>query len=91
MAVASSPRPFDLNKGWLVMNVRDILAVAVIGCVFVVIFLIPIIIGFAYILPDANRRGQPGLLWAVVTIPFNWTAVIAYLIVRAVQRSSAPQ
>jgi hypothetical protein len=72
------------------VNARDILAVSVVGCLLVVIFLIPVIIGFAYILPDANRRGQPGLLWALLAIPFNWTAVIVYLVVRAVQGSPAP-
>ena len=90
MAVASFPRLFDPKKGWPVVNMRDILAVSVVGCFFVVIFLIPIIIGFAYILPDANRRGQPGLLWALLAIPFNWTVVVAYLVVRSVQRSPAP-
>jgi hypothetical protein len=64
-------------------------AVLLLGCLALLIFLIPIIIGFAYILPDANRRGQPGLLWALLTIPFNWTAVLVYVIVRSVQRSQA--
>jgi hypothetical protein len=68
----------------------DIAAALVVGCFGLVIFIIPIVIGFAYILPDANRRGQPGILWALLAIPFNWTAVIVYLIVRAVQRSPVP-
>lgn len=42
----------------------------------------PVVIGFAWVWPDANRRGQPGWLWALLTIPFNWAALVAYLIVR---------
>jgi hypothetical protein len=44
----------------------------------------PWVVGFAWMLPDANRRGQPGVLWALVTIPLSWVAVLAYLIVRAI-------
>jgi hypothetical protein len=62
-----------------------------VGCFALVIFIIPIVIGFAYILPDASRRGQPGLLWALLTIPFNWTAVLVYVIVRSVQRPEVPR
>jgi hypothetical protein len=46
---------------------------------------VPWIIGFAYILPDANRRGQPGWLWAVLTLPLGWIAVLAYVVVRSIQ------
>lgn len=42
----------------------------------------PVVIGFAWVWPDANRRGQPGWLWALLAIPFNWAALVAYLIVR---------
>lgn len=45
--------------------------------------LLPIILGFTLVRTDANRHGQPGLLWAVLTIPFSWIAVLVYLIVRA--------
>ena len=45
--------------------------------------IVPIVVGFAWMLPDANRHGQPGWLWAVLTIPFSWVAVIVYVIVRA--------
>lgn len=58
----------------------------VFGCIAVLFTLIPWVIGFAWILPDANRRGQPGLLWALLTLPLGWLAVLGYLIVRAVQR-----
>jgi hypothetical protein len=44
---------------------------------------LPILIGFIWIRPDANRRGQPGVLWALLTIPLSWLAVLVYLIVRA--------
>ena len=43
----------------------------------------PLIIGLTYVRRDANRRGQPGWLWALVTFPFGWLSVLAYLIVRA--------
>ena len=45
---------------------------------------IPIIIGFTYVRADANRRGQPGWLWGVLTIPFGWLAILAYALARAV-------
>lgn len=51
----------------------------------VVLFVIvapPIVVGFAWILPDANRRSMPGWLWALLTIPFGWLSVLAYAIVR---------
>jgi len=54
-------------------------------------FVLPWIIGFAYILPDANRRGQPGLLWAVLTLPLGWITVLAYLIVRSLQSPAVPR
>lgn len=51
--------------------------------------LVPILIGFLWILPDANRRGQPGLIWALLTIPLNWVAVLAYVVVRALTAPNA--
>jgi hypothetical protein len=50
---------------------------------FILLFVIPWIIGLTYVRRDANRRGQPGWLWALVTFPFGWLAVLAYLLVRA--------
>lgn len=52
-----------------------------------IFFLIPILIGFLWIRRDADMRSQPGLLWALLTIPLSWIAVLAYLVVRAL----APQ
>ena len=46
---------------------------------FTLLFVIPWIIGLTYVRRDANRRGQPGWLWALVTFPFGWLAVLAYL------------
>ncbi|HEU5348682.1 MAG TPA: hypothetical protein VFU63_08730 [Ktedonobacterales bacterium] len=43
----------------------------------------PILIGFLWMRREADTRGQPGLLWALLTIPLNWVAVLAYLVVRA--------
>jgi hypothetical protein len=48
------------------------------------IWFIPIILGFTYVRVDANRRGQPGWLWGVLTIPLGWLAILAYVVTRAV-------
>ncbi len=55
-----------------------------------VINIVPIIVGFAWIRPDAERSGQPGVLWAILTIPFGWLAVLVYVVVRSL-RSPSPQ
>jgi len=49
---------------------------------FLFLGLIPWVIGFAWVLPDANRRGQPGWLWALLTLPFGWLALLVYLAFR---------
>lgn len=59
--------------------------VDIIMLLWVILLIIPWIIGFAYVLPDANRRGQPGWLWAVLTLPLGWIALLAYLVVRSLQ------
>lgn len=53
--------------------------------------LIPVFVGFLWIRPDANTRGQPGLLWALLTLPLNWFAVLTYLVVRAFSTSAPRQ
>ncbi|MFI5273401.1 MAG: hypothetical protein ACHQ4H_10265 [Ktedonobacterales bacterium] len=58
-----------------------------IGLLFVIV---PWIIGFAWVLPDANRRGQPGLLWAVLTLPLGWIAVLVYLVARTLAAPRRP-
>lgn len=45
----------------------------------------PIVFGFTLVLVDANDRGQPGWLWALLTIPFGWLTILAYVVVRAVE------
>jgi hypothetical protein len=56
-------------------------------CVFV---LVPIIvIGFLWMRRDADLRGQPGMLWALLTIPLSWVAVLVYLVVRALTAPNA--
>ncbi|HEX6541841.1 MAG TPA: hypothetical protein VF040_08820 [Ktedonobacterales bacterium] len=57
--------------------------------IMLLIVLIPVLIGFLWIRPDADSRGQPGLLWAVLTLPLNWIAVLAYLVVRALTPQNA--
>lgn len=47
-----------------------------------VIFLLPIILGFTAVRGDANRMGQPGWLWAVLTIPLGWLTLLIYAILR---------
>jgi hypothetical protein len=57
---------------------------------FLIVNAIPILVGFIWIRADADHSGQPGILWAVLTIPFGWLALLVYLVVRAV-RLASPQ
>ena len=50
--------------------------------IFVFTTFAPIIVGFFWMWEDANRRRQPGWLWALLTIPFGWLTVVVYLILR---------
>ncbi len=45
--------------------------------------ILPIVLGFTFVRQDADRIGQPGWLWAFLTIPLGWIAILGYLIVRA--------
>lgn len=47
--------------------------------------IIPLIIGIFWMAPDASRRGQPGWLWALLTIPFGWITVMIYAVLRMVR------
>jgi hypothetical protein len=47
-----------------------------------VVFILPIVFGFTLVRGDANRIGQPGWLWAVLSIPFGWFALLIYAILR---------
>lgn len=49
----------------------------------VVIFLLPIILGFTVVRADARRLGEPGWVWALMTIPLGWLTILAYIAVRA--------
>lgn len=51
--------------------------------IFIAGWLLPIILGFTVVRTDANRQGQPGWLWAILTIPFGWLAILIYVVVRA--------
>ena len=52
--------------------------------ILILLFLIvPWVIGFAWVMPDANRHEQPGLLWEVLTFPLSWLVILIYLVVRA--------
>lgn len=54
-----------------------------------IVFLLPIILGFTYVRRDADRRGQPGILWALLTIPFGWLALLIYAVVSAMTGSGS--
>jgi hypothetical protein len=49
-----------------------------------ILFVVPWALAFFWVRPDANRRGQPGLLWALLALPLSWLAILAYLAVRAI-------
>jgi len=46
-------------------------------------FLLPIILGFTVVRADANRLGEQGWVWALLTIPLGWLTILAYVVVRA--------
>ncbi len=55
--------------------------VALIG--ILIAFLLPIILGFTVVRADANRLGEQGWVWALLTIPLGWLTILAYVVVRA--------
>ena len=59
----------------------------VFGLVTIVI-ISPWFIGFLWMLPDADKHDQPGLIWALVTIPLGWLAVLVYLSLRWILHTS---
>ncbi len=50
--------------------------------ILLMIWGLPLIVGFRYVRPDADRIGQPGIVWALLTIPFSWLAIVLYVLVR---------
>lgn len=50
---------------------------------FVLIFLLPIILGFTVVRVDARRLGEQEWVWALMTIPLGWLTILAYIVVRA--------
>lgn len=44
---------------------------------------LPWVIGFTFVRIDADRHGQPGWLWAILTLPLGWIAILGYVVVRA--------
>ena len=66
------------------MFAGHIIVLLLYGMVLLAAFLLPIALGFTFVRADADRLGQPGWLWALLTIPLGWLALLAYLIVRAV-------
>lgn len=56
----------------------------IVGCsLFLAGWLLPIILGFTAVRADADQHGQPGWLWAVLTIPFGWLTILIYVAIRA--------
>lgn len=53
-------------------------------------FVVPVLAGALWIWRDANRRGQPGVIWALLTLPLGWFTVLAYLVVRTLQQPRPP-
>lgn len=49
----------------------------------ILIFLLPIILGFTVVRADAHRLGEPGWVWALLTIPLGWLTILAYVVTRA--------
>lgn len=62
------------------VNVFALLAQIGVGVFFV---LLPIVLGFTVVRRDANRLGEPGWVWALLTIPLGWLTVLAYVVTRA--------
>jgi ethanolamine transporter EutH len=56
----------------------------------IIVYVIPITLGFTSIRKDADRSGQPGIMWAILTIPLGWLAVLVYIAIRAI-RAPSPQ
>jgi hypothetical protein len=50
--------------------------------VLIFLTIIPFLVGLFWIAPDARRRGKPGWLWALLTIPFGWITVLVYAVLR---------
>ena len=46
------------------------------------VWVLPLIVGFRYVRPDADSIGQPGIIWALLTIPFSWLAILLYVLAR---------
>lgn len=65
-----------INAGSLIAQIIALVAL-------VVIFLLPIILGFTVVRADARRLGEPGWVWALLTIPLGWLTILAYVVVRA--------
>ncbi len=51
-------------------------------------WLLPVVLGFTVIRADAERQGQPGWLWAILTIPFSWLTLLLYVAIRAATTSA---
>jgi hypothetical protein len=56
----------------------------------IVFFVIPIVLGFTWLRQDANRAGQPGIVWGILTIPFGWLPILGYVIVKLLRSSPPP-
>lgn len=56
--------------------------------IILIIWLLPIILGFTVVRADADQHSQPGWLWALLTIPFGWLTLLIYAAVRAASGST---
>ncbi len=55
-----------------------------------ILMVVPWVIGFTYVRMDADRRGQPGWLWALLTLPLGWITILGYVVVRSLSTRNAP-
>ena len=67
----------------MVVNTGSLIAQIVALVILVCAFLLPIILGFTVVRADARRLGEPGWLWALLTIQLGWLAILAYVVTRA--------
>ena len=54
------------------------------------LMVVPWFVGFTSVRTDADRRGQPGWLWALLTLPLGWITILGYVIVRSLDPRGRP-
>ncbi len=57
--------------------------------ILAIVWVLPLIVAFRYVRPDADSIGQPGIIWALLVIPFSWLAIVLYLLARMLRGALA--